>query len=806
MLSYIKANVYGDNAPSDWLKRVYGYVVNETGYDLTDAAKEWIDRHICCGNNWTDAALKTQRVRAHLRVDDDSHNKHGWIQLLAGDTPIVKFSGETPTSCRLVSNKSQATWFSSKDGAERCLLRNRLYNDPAIQVQRKCVNVEWIGRMCKWNLTEDSVDLAIFTLNKENSDSWTIKDKSLKFFPITHLCASGSVSATTDKHTWSIWPKDYVTVTYRTPNGCPSGCFKIITLSRKPKTKFTKNANDVLAFDNAIISIKGGLTIDFPTYVFRQLMHQESGYPAAWQSMCWRLSAEHLTNNPENIKNANKIPSNAAWTTDGKMVKYVHDFYNNLKKAMPTLMAYRFYDQIFGQYVNSRNKSLLDYEDDENVVVVKPLPIMDVQKMKDVFAKSFNEVGNFNVGRQFSYMHCIVDLNPDMDTYNPEGTPDELKLPEGGFPMSFVAGISVQSNEYKTSKLVLSRVDSISGERFTTFTMGSHESDYDLVTDLQKRKYRDSDSVVDGAVDDFAEVTLGVSGETQRKYCDVVLDKYAEEHPEGKEDDFYWIPGTEKIKDKNGKTPEDPDYILTLQKKYFKNKHFFIDPFELTIAQWCYAHGMHKGVESELDPKTCARMNLSSNENGGVGLVNFKEMERSYWKYLTVWERGEWEQVQGDWIEVNYSSETSSSQQYIADFIYSWKNAHPEDAFMAEWKDANKQEDGESDSEWNNRAMQAYDEAAFNAALQEKLGEDDEWWQGRFISEELYNPLLDTRPFYYATYQNVRGDSRVYQACPCEGARQYIIDPEKGDVFQMNQRQGGDSFMDILNSKVVVQT
>ncbi len=22
--------------------------------------------------------------------------------------------------------------------------------------------------------------------------------------------------------------------------------------------------------------------------------------------------------------------------------------------------------------------------------------------------------------------------------------------------------------------------------------------------------------------------------------------------------------------------------------KYFKNKHFFIDPFALTIAQWCY--------------------------------------------------------------------------------------------------------------------------------------------------------------------------------------------------------------------------
>lgn len=25
-----------------------------------------------------------------------------------------------------------------------------------------------------------------------------------------------------------------------------------------------------------------------------------------------------------------------------------------------------------------------------------------------------------------------------------------------------------------------------------------------------------------------------------------------------------------------------------MMKKYFKNRHFFIDPFELTIAQWCY--------------------------------------------------------------------------------------------------------------------------------------------------------------------------------------------------------------------------
>ena len=47
------------------------------------------------------------------------------------------------------------------------------------------------------------------------------------------------------------------------------------------------------------------------------------------------------------------------------------------------------------------------------------------------------------------------------------------------------------------------------------------------------------------------------------------------------------------LRDQNGKSWGQPGYIETHKQteKYFKNRHFFIDPFELTIAQWCYAKG-----------------------------------------------------------------------------------------------------------------------------------------------------------------------------------------------------------------------
>ena len=40
---------------------------------------------------------------------------------------------------------------------------------------------------------------------------------------------------------------------------------------------------------------------------------------------------------------------------------------------------------MFEQYTNILGKSVTDYEDEDNSVVVKALPIMDVSKMKDTF-------------------------------------------------------------------------------------------------------------------------------------------------------------------------------------------------------------------------------------------------------------------------------------------------------------------------------------------------------------------------------------------------------------------------------------
>ena len=39
-----------------------------------------------------------------------------------------------------------------------------------------------------------------------------------------------------------------------------------------------------------------------------------------------------------------------------------------------------------------------------------------------------------------------------------------------------------------------------------------------MVIDPKKRKYKDDESIVDGAIDDYAEVTLGNGGSYQKKY------------------------------------------------------------------------------------------------------------------------------------------------------------------------------------------------------------------------------------------------------------------------------------------------
>ena len=197
-------------------------------------------------------------------------------------------------------------------------------------------------------------------------------------------------------------------------------------------------------------------------------------------------------------------------------------FYDNIKKAMPGLMSYRYQNEIFGEYTNKDNLSVTDYKDAENTIIAKALPVMDVSSLNDIFKTSFND-GNFEAGRQFSYSHCIVDLNPNVGEYNNK-VPEYLKNESGfmlgdtQFPMSFASGVNVNVDDYKTSKLVLTRIDNISGEKFDTFTMGSHTTDYDLVTDPKKRKYKDDESIVDGAIDDYAEVTLGNGGSYQKRY------------------------------------------------------------------------------------------------------------------------------------------------------------------------------------------------------------------------------------------------------------------------------------------------
>jgi hypothetical protein len=168
-----------------------------------------------------------------------------------------------------------------------------------------------------------------------------------------------------------------------------------------------------------------------------------------------------------------------------------------------------------------------------------------------------------------------VDLNPELATY--------IDLESGQFPMKFVNGIQVNRDDYKTSKLVLQRIDGISGGKFDTFVMGSHATDYDIITDPTKRKYRDAESIVDGAKNDYARVTLGNGGSYQKRYVnykeDLPPDGYAASN------DLYAQKTT--MRDKDGKPIKDGESDKQTE-KYTKNKHFFLDPFALTIAQWCY--------------------------------------------------------------------------------------------------------------------------------------------------------------------------------------------------------------------------
>ena len=203
--------------------------------------------------------------------------------------------------------------------------------------------------------------------------------------------------------------------------------------------------------------------------------------------------------------------------SDPTIYQFVKQMYDNMKVASPLLMSYRYYTQMFKNMKNNcgeHGNQVTDYDDDENVTIFKPLPIMQFSNMADVFKVSFGS-GQFN-NTGFSYDHCVVDLNPDYDEYNADVEKDRLRLQDGKFPMTFQYVGDVNQDEYKTSKIVLQRVGEFSGDKSAQFEMGSHSSDYDKVEDPLKLKHRDSESIVSQSKDDYAVVKLWNGGSFQK--------------------------------------------------------------------------------------------------------------------------------------------------------------------------------------------------------------------------------------------------------------------------------------------------
>ena len=572
-------------------------------------------------------------------------------------------------------------------------------------------------------------------------------------------------------------PTGYVTIDYKGgENGETTGSLKIVVLDESLINGSNPEAGifpDTGGFQSYGVTI---FTNNTTNSLFRSLywtinQTHTSEYPIIWKY------ARHLLSRWATYHGIGNHSAKAdVWKCDTpesrEIVRYVKEFYDNMKIAMPGLMAYRYQHQVFAEFTNKLGKSLVDYEDPENTIVAKALPIMDVDVLKDLFFDSFNG-GNFEAGKQFSYSHCIVDLDPDLSKYNknPDETNSEFILQPGEFPMKFASGVTVNVEDYKTSKLVLKRIDNISGEKLDTFTMGSHATDYDLVTDPKRRKYRDNESIVDGAEDDFANVTLGNGGSYQKKRADIDLkEKDAPLEP----DDLYNC-DLEDDDDPRRVQRRNPTTGQKVQDKYepkyFKNKHFFIDPFALTISQWCYIK--LNSQTSKNATKETARA-LLTNEG------NLEEIERSYWRYVCVWgEPGEWSELKQE--IANLEAPNSQNTENVSD----------ETGRLAE---------GDSQS---------------SAPIGVTPTEDDEKTIQKLCDDGYYNPLKDTRPYYYATYNDVRGTGEVYYKPekpsgiePEEDWKwaNYVIDSNKGDEFQMNTRSETESFMDILNSKVVFQT
>ena len=212
------------------------------------------------------------------------------------------------------------------------------------------------------------------------------------------------------------------------------------------------------------------------------------------------------------------------------------------------------------------------------------------------------------------------------------------------------------------------------------------------------------------------------------------------------------------------------------ESKYFKNKHFFLDPFALTIAQWCY---IKLNSQNSRSATPASARTLLENEG------HLEEIQSSFWRYVCVWgEKGEWE---------------------------SWKEKIANGIVELDSDGMSLRSDTPSGS--SDRKQNAHTPT-----------EDDENIIAELCNRDWYDPLQDTRPYYYATYNDVRGVGIIIDANEEEGiyvknssgttinlttstaVGTYTI--EGKDEFQMRGRNisGTTSFMDILNNNVVFQT
>lgn len=366
--------------------------------------------------------------------------------------------------------------------------------------------------------------------------------------------------------------------------------------------------------------------------------------------------------------------------------------------------------------------------------------------------------------------------------------------------------------------------------------MGSHSTDYDLITDTRKRKYKDDESIVDGAVDDFATVTLGNGGSYQKKYPNrdlndkenVFLDSDNDLYDANLEND-----DPRRVVKRN---PENGEALEgKYESKYYKNKHFFMDPFALTISQWCYVHlPTWKSQDStwrskpytygwtfdeagwksenprrvdETPEQYAQRVELAREQSkqdyifsvkseivkshlkDEVGANNYAQMARSYWRYVCIWgEPGEWEK----W-----------KQEYVSSRNVTFRN---DDDIVSIDDDDVVEVRAVDDSSEEVASNESSGGSTTSAPIGTPPTEEDQAVIDFLCQRGYYNPLDDTRPYYYATYDDVRGTGQVYVDRGV--TTQYIIYGNKKDEFQMNTRITTNpvSFMDILNNKVVFQT